>query len=150
SFTGNFADTITIETSFIGYRSKIIKFENIDEDPVEIILEESSYELETVNLSTKSRIQQIEALAYNVSVIDAKKLHNTTLSVGHALDRVSGIRIRENGGVGSRMNLSMNGFRGKQVKIFVDGIPMDNFGSSFQLNNIPIDLTKRIEIYKGV
>src|SRR5690606_25849188 len=31
-----------------------------------------------------------------------------------------------------------------------DGIPMDNFGSSFQLNNIPINFAERVEVYKGV
>ena len=48
------------------------------------------------------------------------------------------------------MNFSLNGFSGKQVKFFIDGIPMDDFGSSFQLNNIPINLAERIEVYKGV
>jgi len=32
----------------------------------------------------------------------------------------------------------------------MDGIPMDNFGTSFQINNIPINLAERIEVYKGV
>src|SRR5690606_27999865 len=30
------------------------------------------------------------------------------------------------------------------------GIPMDHFGSSFQINNIPINIAERIEVYKGV
>ncbi len=151
-FTGNFSGTVTLETSFIGYKtdSRNIRVAAATNSPIEIRLEESFYELESVNLSAKSRIQEIEALAFNVEVVNAEKLHHTTLDVGHALDRVSGIRIREDGGVGSRMSLSMNGFRGNQVKIFIDGIPMENFGSSFQLNNIPINLAQRIEVYKGV
>ncbi|MGY0037689.1 TonB-dependent receptor domain-containing protein [Pedobacter sp. NJ-S-72] len=36
------------------------------------------------------------------------------------------------------------------MKFFLDGVPMDNFGSSFQLNNIPINLAQRVEVYKGV
>ncbi|WP_350340028.1 hypothetical protein [Paraflavitalea speifideaquila] len=27
---------------------------------------------------------------------------------------------------------------------------MDNFGSSFQINNIPINFAERVEVYKGV
>ncbi|HEA31146.1 MAG TPA: TonB-dependent receptor [Leeuwenhoekiella sp.] len=150
--TGDFSGTITLETSYIGYttRLQVIDLDQKSGTDIQIILEESSVELDAVTLSAKSRIQEIEALAYNVDVIDAKKLYNSTLDVGHALDKVSGIRVRESGGVGSRMNLSMNGFRGNQVKVFIDGIPMENFGSSFQLNNIPISLAQRIEVYKGV
>lgn len=152
SFRGNFQGELSLETSFLGYKTKNTEISVTESKDVNIRiqLEESLYDLGTVNISAKSKIREIEALAYNVDVIDAKKLHNTTLDIGHALDRVSGIRVRESGGVGSRMNLSMNGFRGNQVKIFIDGIPMENFGSSFQLNNIPINLAERIEIYKGV
>ncbi|QDH81346.1 TonB-dependent receptor [Echinicola soli] len=117
---------------------------------LKITLSESQHDLSEVTVTGKSIIQEIEEKAFNVDVIDAKKLYNTNLDLGHALDRVSGIRVRESGGVGSNMNLSLNGFTGRQVKIFIDGIPMDNFGSSFQLNNIPINLAERIEVYKGV
>lgn len=48
------------------------------------------------------------------------------------------------------MNFSLNGFKGSQVRFFIDGVPMDNFGTSFQINNIPINLAERIEVYKGV
>lgn len=111
---------------------------------------EKQYDLEEVIFTGKSIIERIKEKAYNVNVVDAVKLHNTTLDIGHALDKISGVRVRESGGVGSDMSLSMNGFRGKQVKFFIDGVPMENFGSSFQLNNIPISLAKRIEVYKGV
>ncbi|MFC6858950.1 TonB-dependent receptor [Zunongwangia atlantica] len=140
-----------IHVSFIGYKthSESIILQKGNKYQHDIILE-MGYNLSEVMLLGKNEIQEIEALAYNVDVIDASKLKNTSLDVAHALDRVSGIRMRESGGVGSRMNLSMNGFRGNQVKIFMDGIPMDNFGNAFQLNNIPINIAKRIEIYKGV
>jgi outer membrane receptor protein involved in Fe transport len=85
-----------------------------------------------------------------VTAVDAKKLYNSTLDISGALDRVAGIRVRESGGVGSNFNLSLNGFSGNHIKYFIDGIPMDNFGSSFQINNIPINIAERIEVYKGV
>ncbi|MES2810621.1 MAG: TonB-dependent receptor, partial [Bacteroidota bacterium] len=61
-----------------------------------------------------------------------------------------GVRVRESGGVGSTFSLSLNGFSGNRVRYFIDGVPMDNFGSSFQINNIPINVAERIEVYKGV
>src|SRR5690606_31916795 len=36
------------------------------------------------------------------------------------------------------------------VKFFLDGVPLDVMGSSMSLNNIPINLADRIEVYKGV
>jgi len=106
--------------------------------------------LETVSVYGRSETKEVQLQAYNVTAVDARKLHNSTLDLSHALDRVSGVRIRENGGLGSRMSFTLNGFTGRQVRFFIDGIPMENFGSTFQLNSIPINLADRIEVYKGV
>lgn len=107
-------------------------------------------ELEKVTVIGRSATQLVNRQSYNITAIDAKKLHNSTLDLSHALDRVSGVRVRETGGVGSAFNFSLNGFSGNQVRFFLDGIPMDNFGSSFQINNIPVNFADRIEVYKGV
>ncbi len=105
---------------------------------------------EEIHIEGKSEIQEIKESAYTVDVIDASKYANTSSDLNQVLNHTSGVRIRESGGVGSTFNFSLNGFTGKQVKFFIDGVPMDNFGSSFQLNNIPINLAERIEVYKGV
>ncbi|MEH6681837.1 MAG: TonB-dependent receptor [Sediminicola sp.] len=150
--TGNLEGEYTLETSYVGFGTISQKVVLAQGGPhtVQLILRESAVALDEVTVSGKSTVQQVRERAFNVGVVDAKKLHNTTLDLAHALDRVSGIRVRESGGVGSQMNFSINGFRGKQVRFFIDGIPMDNFGSSFQLNNIPINLAERVEVYKGV
>lgn len=48
------------------------------------------------------------------------------------------------------MQLMVDGFSGKHVKVFIDGVPQEGVGSSFGLNNIPVSFAKRIEVYKGV
>ena len=48
------------------------------------------------------------------------------------------------------MILSLDGFSGKHVKLFIDGVPQEGVGSSFGLNNIPINFADRIEVYRGV
>jgi outer membrane receptor protein involved in Fe transport len=111
---------------------------------------ENVEQMETVNVLGRTVAQETNRQAFNVTAIDAKKLYNTTLDISGALDRVAGIRVRESGGVGSNFNLSLNGFSGNHVKYFIDGIPMDNFGTSFQINNIPINIADRVEVYKGV
>ena len=141
----------TLVFSFLGYEpyEEIISASSNNKN-LNIQLTEEATDLEEFTILGKSELSEIRERAFNVEVVDARKLHHTNLDLGHALDRVSGVRVRESGGVGSRMNFSLNGFSGKQVKFFIDGIPMDDFGSSFQLNNIPINLAERIEVYKGV
>jgi outer membrane receptor protein involved in Fe transport len=106
--------------------------------------------LDEVIVLGKSKVREINESAYNVVSIDTRLLHNTTLSLTQTLDRISGVKIRETGGVGSNAQISINGFTGRHIKVFMDGMPMEGFGSSFQLNNMPVNLTERIEVYKGV
>jgi outer membrane receptor protein involved in Fe transport len=136
----------------IGFQSlqHTIHIETGKEAVVSLTVESSSTELEEVMVVGRSEVQETNRQAYNVTAVDAKQLYNTTLDLAGALDRVAGVRVRESGGVGSSFNLSLNGFSGNHVRFFIDGIPMDGFGSSFQINNIPINSADRIEVYKGV
>ncbi|MCF0065257.1 TonB-dependent receptor [Dyadobacter chenwenxiniae] len=146
------AGPCTIVISFLGFEpeTKEITLKAGENAQANFRLKAISQELESVSVIGRSEAKEVNRQAYNVTAIDAKKLQNSTLDLSHALDRVSGVRVRESGGVGSNMNFSLNGFTGRQVKFFLDGVPMDNFGSSFQLNNIPINLAERVEVYKGV
>lgn len=150
--SGDFEGIYEVSVSHLGYQAfqKKITFKRGEATTLNIVLREATESLGAVVVSAKSKLREIEAMAFNVNVLNTAELKNTTLSAGEALNKVSGVRVRQSGGVGSRMNLAINGFTGKQVKVFIDGVPMDNFGSSFQLNNIPVGLAKRIEVYKGV
>ncbi|QJB33057.1 TonB-dependent receptor [Chitinophaga oryzae] len=142
----------TLLISAVGFKSeqKELILKEGEQLQLNIGLENAISEINAVSVIGRSANQEVNRQAFNVTAIDAKKLYNSTLDLSHALDRVSGVRVRETGGLGSRMNFSLNGFTGRQVKFFLDGVPMDNFGSSFQLNNIPINLAERVEVYKGV
>ncbi|MEH6307548.1 TonB-dependent receptor [Olivibacter sp. CPCC 100613] len=131
-------------------QDKEIRVEAGKENEYNIIMREESIAMESATVTGRTVVQERNRQAYNVTAVDAKQLYNTTLDLAGALDRVSGIRVRESGGVGSNFNLSLNGFSGNHVRYFIDGIPMENFGSSFQINNIPINIAERIEVYKGV
>jgi len=114
------------------------------------IKEASQQNLGDVKITGKTAVKEIRESPYNVVALDARALHNTTLDLAHALNQVSGVRIRESGGVGSDMSITLNGFSGPHVKVFMDGMPMESFSSAFQLNNIPVTIAERIEVYKGV
>lgn len=87
---------------------------------------------------------------YSVNVIDTRKQKNLNADLNQLLKASPGIHIRESGGVGSNFTLSLNGLSGNQIRYFVDGIPMENFGSALTLNNFPVNLIDNIEVYKGV
>jgi len=106
--------------------------------------------LDQVVVEGKSAIQEVRETPFNVVALDAKSSYNSTLDLAHLLDKASGVKIREAGGVGSDMNISINGFTGRNIRVFIDGVPMQGMGSAFQLNNIPVNIAERIEVYKGV
>ncbi|WP_443943897.1 TonB-dependent receptor plug domain-containing protein [Pedobacter sp. AW1-32] len=106
--------------------------------------------LADVKITGRNALKEVRESPYNVVALDARALHNSTLDLAHALNQVSGVRIRESGGVGSDMSITLNGFSGPHVKVFMDGMPMESFSSAFQLNNIPVTIAERIEVYKGV
>jgi outer membrane cobalamin receptor len=151
-FTNLKAGTHTLEFSFVGMAPvrKEINVSGNRDNILNVCMKDDAASLDEVVVTGKSTVRKINEMAYNVIAVDVKQLHNTAMDLSHALDRVSGVRIRESGGVGSGFNFSLNGFTGRQVKFFIDGVPMENFGSSFQINNIPVNLAERIEVYKGV
>ncbi|MBN8790542.1 MAG: TonB-dependent receptor plug domain-containing protein, partial [Terrimonas sp.] len=72
------------------------------------------------------------------------------IQTNELLDRTVGVRVRQNGGVGSAVEYNLNGMSGRSVGIFIDGLEISTYGSSFNLNNIPPSMIERIEVYKGV
>jgi outer membrane cobalamin receptor len=95
-------------------------------------------------------VSRIKRSAFNAVAVDTKELQNTTKNLSDALTKAPGMKLREAGGVGSDMQLMLDGFSGKHVKVFIDGVPQEGVGSSFGLNNIPVSFADRIEVYKGV
>ena len=97
-----------------------------------------------------SQVGKIKNSAYNAVAVDTHDLINSTKTLGDALVKAPGMKIRESGGVGSDIAVTMDGFSGKHIKIFIDGVPQEGVGSSFGLNNIPVNFAERVEVYRGV
>lgn len=95
-------------------------------------------------------LSKVKNSAFNATAVDTRELVNTTKTLSEALSKAPGMKIRESGGVGSDMAVTMDGFSGKHVKVFIDGVPQEGVGSSFGINNIPVNFADRIEVYRGV
>ena len=137
--------------SAIGYQTVERKInlkagERLDET---IVMPSAVEELDEV-VVVSNGVSRVKRSAFNAVALDTKELQNTTRSLSEALAKAPGLKVRESGGVGSDMQLSLDGFSGKHVKIFIDGVPQEGVGSSFGLNNIPVNFAERIEVYKGV
>ncbi|REA63227.1 TonB-dependent receptor [Dyadobacter luteus] len=142
----------TIQVSAIGFlsQSKTVQVKAGQETSLNFTLKSNVKEMGEVVVHGKNESQQIKEQAFNVNAIETRQFANSTADMNQILNRSAGIKVREQGGVGSDFNFSINGLSGKAVKFFIDGIPMDIMGSTMSLNNIPVNLAERIEVYKGV
>lgn len=113
--------------------------------------EDNSFEaLENVEIKGKSKKQKTETSGFAVAVINTKEASLRNLTTNELLDRSVGVRVRQNGGIGSNVEYNLNGMSGSTIGVFLDGIEISTYGSSFNLNNIPPAMIERIEVYKGI
>ncbi len=106
--------------------------------------------LNTVTVSNSVSSKILRQQPGNVSVIEARPFYNTNVTANDLLRQTSGIKVKQDGGYGSRTSFLINGSTGKQVKFFIDGLPQDNLGETRGLNIFPVEQLERIEVYKGV
>ena len=106
--------------------------------------------LGNVTVVGKSKVQQLREGALSVNAIDVRSVAASVHSLSGLIDRTTGVKIREEGGMGSDFELSINGMSGSSVRYFMDGVPLESKGSGVTLANLPVSLVDRVEIYKGV
>ena len=106
--------------------------------------------LEEIVIHAESDKVKLEKKGFAVNVIETGESSLRNMQTNELLDRSAGVKIRQDGGLGSRINYNLNGMTGNAIKIFIDGVPSTNFGQSFSLNSISPALIERIEVYKGV
>ena len=145
------AGEYTLVVSAIGYKTveKPVKLMRGERTKMNVVISPQATELDEV-VVVSNGVTRLKRSAFNAVALDTKALQNSTQNLSEAFAQAPGMKIRESGGVGSDMQLMMDGFTGKHIKIFIDGVPQEGVGSSFGLNNIPVNYAERIEVYKGV
>ena len=141
----------TLVFSSIGYET-VEKKVNCDESEVIINVEicESVTQMEEVVVTGKSEARQIREQAMPIAVITMNELQGTVSDVSDVLAKTTGVQLRTSGGEGSATRISVRGLEGKRIGFFVNGTPMNDQSDFLDLNDIPIDLIDRVEIYKGI
>ncbi len=145
--------TYVVEISYIGYkrvRQAIVSSGDVTKD---FFLEPSANALNEVVVnasSQKAEINRIRQSPMAVTVVDGTKLRGRSSGIEEILTRTSGIKVRKTGGLGSASRISVHGLEGKRVAVYINGFPLNSPDGSFDINDIPIDVIKYIEIYKGI
>lgn len=145
------AGNYTLVVSAVGYKTvekpvMLLRGQRVRQN---ITISPETQQLDEVTV-VSTGVSRLKRSAFNAVAVDTKELQNTTKNLSDALAKAPGMKLRESGGVGSDMQLMLDGFSGKHVKVFIDGVPQEGVGSSFGLNNIPVNFADRIEVYKGV
>ncbi|WP_036163405.1 TonB-dependent receptor [Marinilabilia salmonicolor] len=142
----------TLLTSAVGYKRKSVRVAVPTEAPVQLTIrmEEETLEIDEVRVVGKNQAAMQREKGFAISGVNMQEFELQTVQAGDMLDRTAGVRIRREGGLGSDVQYNINGLSGKSIKIFLNGIPIENYGASFSLSSIPNSMIERIDVYKGV
>lgn len=139
---------IVLAVQCLGYTTYtdtlLVKQENL------IKLQPSTQNLEEIVVIGKSEGQKLRESPEAVTVIDGKALYGRAVSLESVLDKSVGIKIRQTGGLGSSSRIMIHGLEGNRVQLLVDGMPFNTLDGTFSIDDIPIDLIERIEVYKSI
>lgn len=140
-----------IETSTLEAEPKRIPIKlQSTKHPFSFDIKKSLINLDDVTIVGKTKGQQLKEKGYAISVVNTKEAALSSLQTTDLLDRATGIKLRQSGGIGSDIEYNINGLSGNSIRIFIDGLPLHSYGSSFSLSSIPPSMIERIEVYKGV
>ncbi len=152
AFSNIKAGDYTLLISYIGYQplQQKVSLKTGEVLNLTLLLEESTTEMQMVTVTGKTKTQELRESGFAVNAIETKQFANTNTNLSQVLNKSTGVKVREKGGVGGDFEFSVNGLSGKQIKFFIDGIPLEILGTAMSFNNIPVNLAESIEVYKGV
>ena len=140
----------TLVVSFVGFKSQRKDIGLTGKKVVDFVLQEDAVGLKDVEVYAKSKSQKLRESSFAVNALDVKPIVNSLNNLNELVNRASGIKVRQEGGVGSDFDLSINGMSGNSVRYFIDGVPLETKGSEVSLANLPVNIIDHIEMYKGV
>jgi TonB family protein len=98
----------------------------------------------------RSEARQLQESAEAVNVVNTRRAQRETADLGEVLARTQGLAVRRSGGLGSDTRFSLNGLYDKQIRFFLDGVPLDIAGFPLGVANVPLNLVERVDVYRGV
>ena len=140
---------LVLRVSYVGYQT-ITDTITTNVKRHTLKLRPESAELANVVVFGKTKAQVIRESPEVVSVINAKELQGRSVSLETILNKTIGLKVGQTGGLGSSSRIIVHGLEGDRIQILGDGIPLNTSDGAFSLDEIPIDIIERIEVYKSI
>ncbi|MCK4917280.1 MAG: TonB-dependent receptor [Candidatus Omnitrophica bacterium] len=111
----------------------------------------SEIELEKIILTSRRTSFNLSEVTENVNVIDENQIKNLPArNLSEVLQYISGVDIAPRQGFGRATSVTIQGSASRQVRVMIDGIPLNNQASGqVDLTKLPIENVSKIEIIKG-
>ena len=142
-------DSYVVLTRYVGYETAIDTLKSSIKKHT-IRLRANARELDGVVVTGKSKVQFMRESPEAITVINGKDLQGRSVSLETILDKTIGLKVGQTGGLGSSSRIIVHGLEGNRIQILWDGIPMSTSDGMFSLDEIPIDIIERIEVYKSI
>ena len=142
-------DSYVVLTRYVGYETAIDTLKSSIKKHT-IRLRANARELDGVVVTGKSKVQFMRESPEAITVINGKDLQGRSVSLETILDKTIGLKVGQTGGLGSSSRIIVHGLEGNRIQILWDGIPMSTSDGTFSLDEIPIDIIERIEVYKSI
>lgn len=142
----------TLKVSYMGMKteSRVLNLQDKKDLELLFILSDGSVQIKEVKVYGKSANKTAKRETVKAEIIDTKAVQGQAATLVELMNQSAGVRIRQSGGLGSNTNIMLNGFQGKAIKVFKDGIPTDYLGNAFNISAIPVNMLERVEVFKGV
>ncbi|MDE7069091.1 MAG: TonB-dependent receptor [Alistipes sp.] len=136
--------------SAIGFKTHAFSIELSKNTVLDVVMEEDATALQGVNVYGKSAAKRLEEGSFSVNAIEITPNINRMVTLNDLVDRTPGVKVRREGGAGSEFDMTINGMSGNSIRYFIDGVPLETKGSGLTLDNVPLNIVERVELYKGV
>jgi len=145
-------DSVVLVSRFPGYaeQKQLVRTGAAIAVQCDWTLEPAAAALDRVNVLAGADAEVLKLAAYPVSVLDVARVSGRANDLSELVNRLSGVRVRTSGGIGSSSLITVRGLEGRRVEVFIDGRPLATPDGTLGLNDFPLQLVKRIEVYKGI
>ena len=139
-----------LEIMLTGYKSTVQSVKLLGDQSLVVLLLRDDTLLEDIVITNTSEGKSVHRDIVKSLKVNTKSVTTRPTSLTEVMNSSTGIRVRESGGLGSQINVNLNGFQGQAIRFFKDGIPLNYLGEGYSLSNVPVDVLDGVEVYKGI
>lgn len=139
-----------LKLTYVGYKEKEESIYADCDKRIDFFLSEDIVLIGNVRVVGESKNVKVKKSIFSTNAIDISSKLSSIQSITKEVEKGVGVRVRRSGGLGSDFNITLNGLGGNSIRYYIDGVPMNTKGEYFSLENIPLHIIDRIEVYKGV